>query len=203
MKRWANLAIGALCLIGVAACSHIEGYLDIVKDKGMSEEYLQFLDRWTRSKFIYSQFDTQAHIIATLRSPEFNQAYLNEYARIYQLSGEERKNHEAMRAASEFTEFIFYAYIPDRTENDFDRRGSIWSIFLVNSKGEKISPVEVRRVDPLTPVVTGFFTYIKPYYGTCYWLRFPPLEKIGGIDGSLKLVFASVVGKVELEFAGR
>ena len=203
MKRWVNLVIGALCLIGVAACSHIEGYLDIVKDKGMSVEYLQILDRWTRSKIIYSQFDTQANIIATLRSPEFNKAYLNEYARIYQLSADELKNYEAMRAASEFTEFIFYAHIPERSENDFDRRGSIWSIFLLNSKGEKITPVEVRRVDPVTPVVTGFFTYIKPYYGICYWLRFPPLEKIDGGNGPLKLVFASVIGKVELEFAGR
>lgn len=203
MKRSVNLVIGAFCLMGVAACSHLDGYLDIVKDKGMSDGYLQALDRWTRSKIIYSQFDTQAHISATLRSPEFNRAYLDEYARIYQFSGEERKKHEAMRAASEFTEFIFYAYIPDRMENDFDRRGSIWSIFLVNAIGEKITPVEVRRVDPVTPVVTNFFNYIKPYYGVCYWLRFPPLEKIGGVDAPLKLVFASVIGKVELEFAGR
>ena len=43
-------------------------------------------------------------------------------------------------AASEFTEFILYAYIPNRAENDFDRRGSIWSIFLINEKGEKIAP---------------------------------------------------------------
>lgn len=203
MKRWANLVIGAFCMIGVAGCSHFEGYLDIVKDKGMSEEYLHALAHWTRSKIIYSQFDTQAHISATLRSPEFNRAYHQEYARIYQFSGDERKNHEAMRAASEFTEFIFYAYIPERTENDFDRRGSIWSIFLVNGKGEKIMPVEVRRVDPVTPVVTGFFPYIKTYYGMSYWLRFPPLENIGGSDAPLKLVFASVIGKVELEFAGR
>jgi len=203
MKRWVNLAIGAFCLIGVAACSHLDGYLDIVKDKGVSEEYLKVLGRWTRSKVIYSQFDTQAQISATLRSPEFNRAYLQEYARIYQLSGDERKNYEAMRAASEFTEFIFYAYIPDKTENDFDRRGSIWSIFLVNGKGEKITPVEVRRVDPVTPVETVFFPYIKTYYGICYWLRFPPLEKIGGVEGPLRLVFTSVIGKVELEFAGR
>lgn len=203
MKRWLCPTIGALCLIVVSACSHLDGYLDIVRDKGMSKEYLQVLDRWTRSKTIYSQFDTQAHIIATLRSPEFNQAYLREYARIYQFSGDELKKYESMHAASEFTEFIFYAYIPDRTENDFDRRGSIWSIFLLNARGEKITPVEVRRVDPITPVVTGFFTYIKPYYGICYWLRFPPLEKIGGADDSLKLVFASVIGKAELEFVGR
>jgi hypothetical protein len=203
MKRWVNIVIGALCLTGIAACSHIEGYLDIAKDKGMSEEYLQVLGRWTRSKIIYSQFDTQAHISATLRSPEFNRAYRKEYARIYQFSGDELKNHEAMQVASEFTEFVFYAYIPDRTENDFDRRGSIWSIFLVNGRGEKIMPVEVRRVDPVTPVVTGFFTYIKPYYGISYWLRFPPLEKIGEVGAPLKLVFAGVIGKIELEFPGQ
>ena len=46
-----------------------------------------------------------------------------------------------------------------------DRRGSIWSIFLINGKGEKIAPAEVRRIDPVTPVVTEFFPYGNPYYG--------------------------------------
>jgi len=76
--------------------NHIRA-LDIAKDKGMSEQYLQVLTRWTREKIIYSQFDTQAHISATLRSPEFNRAYLQEYARLYELSGDELKNYETVK----------------------------------------------------------------------------------------------------------
>jgi hypothetical protein len=205
MKRWVHLVIGALCLIVVAACSHVQGYLDIMKEKGISEEYLQVLKEWTRSRVIHSQFETKAHISATLRSPEFNQAYHQEYARIYQLSGDERKKWEERLSASESEsmEFIFYAYIPDKTENDFDRRGSIWSVFLINGRGEKIRPVEMRRIEPLTSVVTEFYPYINPYYGIPYMLRFPPQPKTGRGEGLLKLVFTSVIAKVELEFEGQ
>jgi hypothetical protein len=205
MKRWGRLVIGAFCLICIVACSHVQGYLDIAKDKGMSKTYLQVLQQWTRSQILYSQFETKAHISVTLRSPEFNRAYLQEYTRIYQLSADERKKREVMQAAalSEFTEFIFYAYIPNRVENDFDRRESIWSIFLINDKGEKLAPAEVRRIEPVTPVVTEFFPYINPYYGIAYWLRFSQPMKNGLGDGPLKLVFASVIGKIELEFEGQ
>ena len=200
MKQWGRLLIGVLCMIGIAACSPVQGYLEIAKEKGMSEAYLQALQRWTRSQKAYSQFETKAHIEATLRSRDFNRSYLDEYSRIYQLNADERKKMEETQAASELTEFIFYAYIPNKAENDFDRQGSIWSIFLVNSKGEKIPPVEVRRIDPVTPVVTEFFPYINPYYGVAYRLRFSQPPKDGQGVGRLKLVFASVVGKVELEF---
>jgi hypothetical protein len=205
MKRWGSLVIGTLSLIGIAACSHVQGYLDIAQENGISEKYLQVLQQWTRSQILYSQFETKAHISVTLRSPEFNGAYLQEYTRIYQLSDDERKKREEMQAAaaSEFMEFIFYAYIPNRTENDFDRRGSIWSIFMINGKGEKIAPAEVRRIDPVTAVVTEFFPYVNPYYGIAYWLRFSQPQKNDRGDGPMKLVFTSVSGKVELEFRGK
>ena len=61
----------------------------------------------------------------------------------------------------------------------------------------------MRRIDPVTPVMTEFFPYINPYYGIAYWLRFSQLQKNSLGDGPLKLVFASVIGKVELEFPGQ
>jgi len=205
MKRQSRLVIVLLCLIWIAACSHVQGYLDIAKVKGMSGAYLQALKYWTRSQTVYSQFETKVHIEATLRSPEFNSAYLQEYSRIYQLSSDEQKRWEEMRAveASESTEFIFYAYIPNKIENDFDRRGSIWSIFLINKKGERIKPSEVRRIEPITTVVTEFFPYGNPHYGIFYRLCFSHHERTGRIDGPLRLVFNSVNGKVELEFEGQ
>jgi len=205
MNQWGRFVSVVLCLIGIAACSHVQEYLDIAKAKGMSQTYLQALKYWTRSQVAYSQFETKVHIEATLRSPEFNRAYSQEYGRIYPLTAEEQKRQEAMRtaSASEFTEFIFYAYIPNRAENDFDRSGSIWSILLVNGKNEQIKPWEVRRIDPVTPVVTEFFPYGNPYYGIFYRLRFLQQDRGSRIDGPLKLVFSSVIGRVELEFEGQ
>lgn len=201
MKRWIVHFISACCLIGTAGCGHLESYLEIAREKGMSGEYLAVLNEWTRSQVIYSQFETQAHLNATYQSPEFNRAYLDEYARIYRLQEKEKKKQENVRLAAEFTEFIFYASLPEKTSNDFDRRGSIWTIFLVNGKGERIDPWEVRRIDPVTPVITKFFPYVNPYHGMVYRLRFHPVRKNGA--DSLTLVFTGVLGTAELKFVKR
>jgi hypothetical protein len=205
MKRCVLILIVGVFLLMAAGCSHLEGYLDIVREKGMTAEYQTVLKKWTRSQIIYSQFETQAHISATYQSPEFNRAYLNEYFRIYHLKDRERETREDIRKGiiSDFAEFIFYAYIPEKTSNDFDRRESIWTVFLVNEKGDRIDPVELRRIDPITPVITEFFPYINPHYGVSYRLRFPSLNTSGGDFRTLKLVFASVIGEVELRFEGR
>jgi hypothetical protein len=205
MKRSVLLLIGCVCLIMAAGCSYLEGYLDIVREKGMSGEYLKTLTKWTRSQVIYSQFETKAHINATYLSPEFIRTYLDEYSRIYHLrEGEGNKREDILKGmASDFTEFIFYAYIPEKTSNDFDKRGSIWTVFLINENGERIDPMELSRIDPITPVFTEFFPYIHPHYGITYRLRFPLLNHSRGDVGTLKLVFAGVIGEVELKFEGR
>jgi hypothetical protein len=169
----------------------------------MSGEYLAVLNEWTRSKVIYAEFETQAHISATYQSLEFNRAYFDEYSRIYQLDEKERKKKEDIQKGpnADLTEFIFYASIPEKTSNDFDRRGSIWTIFLVNGKGERIDPREVRRIDPVTPLITKFFPYVNPYHGMVYRLRF---NSVGKSEADhMKLVFTSVLGKAELIFVNK
>lgn len=205
MKKGFCRMIAVLSLFAAAGCTHLDGYLDIAKEKGMSAEYRAVLAQWTRSQIVYSQFETRVRISATFRGPEFREAQLKEYARLYHLSeGEKKKRAEIQAAAAaDLAEFLFYAYLPEKAHNDFDRRGSIWSVFLVGKNGERIEPVEVRRIDPLTPLVTEFFPYVNPHYGVAYHLRFPALAARDAGGAPLKLVAASVIGKVELEFGGR
>jgi hypothetical protein len=202
MKRWiVGFWIG-ISLLGTAGCSHVQDYLEISQGRGMSREYLATLDKWTRSQIVYSEFETRAHISATYRSPEFKRAYLSEYTRIYRLREGERRTREQVlaEATGEETEFILYAYVPEKASNDFDRRSSIWSIFLVTGNGERLDPLEVRRIDPITPLNTEFFPYIHPYYGISYLLRFPPLKPRSAQEETMKLVFASVIAEVTLDF---
>ncbi len=204
MRRWLLCLIAGASLIAAAGCGQLHDYRDIFRERGMSGEYLSALNRWSRSQIVYSQLETQAHIRATYRSPEFNRAYLAEYASIYPASpGDREGKGEIPAAAAGFTEFICYAYIPEKSSNDFDRRGSIWSIFLIDGGGERIDPVEIKRIEPVTAVTTEFFPYINPYYGNSYRLRFPPRKGSGTADGPLRLVFASVIARVELEFEAR
>jgi hypothetical protein len=175
----------------------------MAEEKGISNAYLMELQKWTRSQIVYSQFETRVHISATYKSPSFNKAYLDEYGRLYEPSSEQRQQKESAQSvlASEFTEFFIYAYIPDMDSNDIDKPTSIWSVYLVDGKGQRINPIDIRRFKKITPVMEAFFPYLNPYYGVLYSIKFPPLA---GVDTNgpvhFKLYFQSVLGKVELNW---
>ncbi|MFA4917206.1 MAG: hypothetical protein WC560_11140 [Syntrophales bacterium] len=201
----AILVVFFACCIG---CSHVENYYnDIVKEKGISKEYIDVLNKWTRSETVYSQFETKVHISATYKVTEFNNAYLNEYARIYHLTDAEKKirNDMQMGLASYFTEFLFYASTPENQSNDFSGQDSIWTIFVLDENGNRIDPAEVRKIEKITSLITVFYPYFNQYYGMFYSLKFPSMagldRKSGDIQGKqIKLVFVSVLGRVELEW---
>ena len=189
------------------ACTHVTDYVSIARQKGgLSEAYLIALEGWTRSQTVYSEFETKVKIAATWKSAAFNGAYLEEYARIYNLRQEERKVRENVQAdlAGDFTEFFFYAYTPEKSENDFDKQRSIWTVFLKDGKGNRIDPVEIRRIEKVTPLIEVFYPYVHQYYGNCYSLKFQGLRGVGNGDEKgllpVTLVFTGVVGRVELKW---
>jgi len=181
------------------ACSQIKEYADIAKGKNISKKYQVALKRWTRDKTVHSQFETMVHIVATYKSREFNKAYLSEYSKIYLLTDSEKEAKARLYEdlASDYTEFLFYAYIPEKNSNDFSQADSIWKIFLSDGKGHRIYPIEVRKIKKITPVTLKFFPYVNPHYGMLYSLKFYP-SLLSLETRRLKLVFASVLGKVEL-----
>ena len=193
-----------ILILSIAGCSHVESYLDVAKDKGISRKYLDVLDRWTRKGTLYSQFETKVQISATCKSEAFNAAYIEEYARIYYLTDGERKRMDDLQAgfARDFTEFFFYASMSQKEANDFDNRNSSWSIFLIDEKGNRIKPLDVRKIEKIAPVMEEFFPYINKYYGSLYSLKFPPAAGDGktGADTprQMKLVIAGVMGTMEL-----
>ena len=198
MKRWPLVLIG-LCMLVFGGCSslkgYMEGYIEIGKERGMSEEYLNSLQRWTRDQTAYSEFETRFYISATYKSEAFNQAFSKEQARLLLLNKEEKERREGIQrqAATDFTEIFFYAYTAERSANDFGERNSTWRVFLLDSAGRQIDPLEIRKVDKITPALESFFPYINKYYGFCYNVKFP---RQSGQD--LRLVFTSHLGKIAL-----
>ncbi len=193
-------SIVLILLVSVQGCSYIGEYVEISKNESVSRQYLDVLNRWTREKTLYSQFETRAYISTTKKSREFNKAYLSEYARIYLVSDRERKTKEQLLVdqSSQYTEFMFYAYTPEKESNDFSNANSIWKIFLINKRGERLEPVDIRKITEVTPVIRELFPYVNPYYGSFYSIRFPREE--GRSDGSdtCRLIFAGILGRAEL-----
>jgi hypothetical protein len=198
MNKLIKLAAMIICL-SVTSCSYVENYFDVAKDKGVSKVYIEDLNTWTRKDAVYSQFETNVMISTTYKSNAFNRAYLNEYARIYNLTDVEMKRREEMLFGfpSTSTEFLFYASMVNKDANDFDKANSIWKIFLIDEKGNKVEPLEIRKIEKISAIMEGFFPYINKYYGTSYNLKFPPIVSEAEAMPRMRLVFTSVMGRVE------
>jgi hypothetical protein len=189
-----------------AGCSTLNEYANMARDEGIpSKAYLETLNHWTRDRIVYSEFETKTRIAATLRSPEFVEAYQKEYARIY-APGTPEANQAAdlqVRGSAEFLEFYFYAYVPDRDNNDFAKANSIWKIYRVDGNGQMVKPVDLREITKVTPVIEQFFPYVNRYHGKFYSVRFPAANlgpTQGGKPEPIRLVFTSVLARVELEW---
>jgi len=193
-------------LAGSFGCTYVQEYIEIARGDAVSGKYFDTLNRYTREKTLYSEFETRIRIVATWKSRAFTDAYLSEYARIYLLTSvarEERRNILS-GASSDFREFLFYAYVPDRESNDFSKADSIWKIFSTDEGGARVDPVEIRELK-VGPLVTKFFPYVKPY-GKVYSVKFPTVPRSDEGDTIVQnrptLVFTGVLGKVELKWNG-
>jgi len=202
MNKCRNACVVLLVFV-LLGCSQINGYVDIARDRGLSKEYSKALNKWTRSETVYSQFETRIHVTATYRSQEFNIAYLKEYERIYPAAVEEKGPPAPAISDPEGREFILYIYTPEKDSNDFDKQNSIWKIFLIDDRENRIELIDVRRIRKITPVIESFFPYVNQYYGVTYRIRFPASLQGTETNGDalkkpLRLMITGVLGKLEL-----
>ncbi len=190
-----------LVLVALCGCGEVKEYVRMAEGQDLSPEYQTALNAWTREKTVYSQFETRLHVTATLKSDEFRKAYAREYGRRHDLDPDVVREREeaAGNVAQDFLEVAMYAYTPEREDNDFERARSIWTVFLVDAKGKKTTPLEIRRVDPITAATLAFYPYIGRYHGVFYSLKFPPRSPEA--SARLKLILTSVRGRAELDWA--
>jgi len=189
-------------LVGIFGCSYVKEYIEIADNDTISGEYFNVLNKCTREKTLYSEFETSIRVVATWKNREFMDAYLSEYSRLYLLTDADKEQRREILSdtSSGLREFLFYAYIPDRDTNDFSKPDSIWRVFSSGKGGEMLEPLDIREIDS-TPLVTKFFPYVKPY-GKFYSVKFPKLLSSGKGDVAVEdvpeLVFTGVLGKIEL-----
>ena len=210
-------------LTGLFGCAHVQEYVDMARSDSLSAEYVEALNAYTQEKTVYSEFETRIRLVATWKSREFRDAYRSEYARLYDLTasaGDERKgilagsssterqgssSTERQGSSSELSEFLFYAYVPDRESNDFSKAESLWKVFCSHEGGQRMEPLEIREIEA-TPLVTKFFPYVKSY-GKFYSVQFPlesPFKRKDGLDQTgPTLVVTGIPGKVELKWNGK
>ncbi len=204
MKRWCWLTLALILVVTVGGCSAVKetvaDYVHIARERGLSHAYLESLQQWSREQTAYSQFETRFHISATYKSSAFREAFLTEQARLLVLSPEAQEKWKAQERehTADVTEFFFYAYTADRKANDFGERHTHWRVFLLDEAGRQVEPLEVRRINPVTPLMETFYPYVNPHFGFCYSVKFPRQA-----SDTLTLVFAGHLGRMDLTWPAR
>jgi len=208
-RRLTCLLIMAVLLVlsGCQGCGSMASVERFRKssDPYQGSPYQVALSQWTREARIYQGLDVKLIASATYKSPAFRQAYIAEYARAYALTDARKtrleKDHQA--AAGMFNDFILAAYVPEKDWDNFSRRDSAWSMFIITGSGKQVLPVEIRKIKKPDTVFTHFFPYATPWK-SIYLVRFP-MQVTGtrepvindDADGT-KLVITSVLGKTEM-----
>ena len=179
--------------------------LEASSDPYQGSNYKAVVMKWTSEASIYRGLALELMSSATFKSPEFREAYANEYARTYKLSREEKEKliKDQKEASLIYNDFIMAAYVPDKKWNDFNKKDSIWEIHLNAGNGKKIKPLEIRKIKKIDAKLTHFFPYINTWQ-SIYLVRFPvklPGTNKNIIDdtcSNIKIVITSVLGTTEM-----
>jgi len=168
-------------------------------------QYKAALTDWSREARIYRGLGVELIATATFKSSKFRDAYSNEYARAYKLTGSEKTKllEDQKNAALAYNDFLLAAYVPDKKLDDFHKKDSIWKIYLTVGKGGLLKPLEIRKIKKVDAVTTHFFPYITPWKSV-YLVRFPATSPEAGkavIDSGaehIKLIITGVLGSAEM-----
>ena len=174
-------------------------------DPYQGSAYKAVLMKWTREAPIYRGLDLELMASVTFKSPEFRDAYANEYARTYKLGRKEKEKliKDQKEASLTYNDFIMAAYVPDKEWNDFNKKNSIWKIYLNAGNEKKIIPLEIRKIKKIDAVIIHFFPYINTWesiYLVRFPVKFPKTDKniIDDTCSNIKIVITSVLGTTEM-----
>ena len=201
--RGIPLAVGLI--VAVIGCGPV-GYLMQSTKSYRTLDYHRAFERWTREARIYRGFDVELIVSVTFKSSDYRRAYAQEYAKTYLLSDKDELKFEKdqLAAAEEFHDFVMATFIPDDKWNDFEKKDSIWKIYLTNDKNKRISPVEIKKLKRTDPTIAQFFPYVSPWrevYALRFPVKIPPEQRedfIGPDTRSMTLTITGVRGRCDM-----
>lgn len=198
-RRGGRVFSAVLCLLALSAIF----FQGCAKGPAPEPPYHKVLDRWSGGVRLHEKLESRLYLNATYKSEEFRRAYIRKYGESYAL-GPERE--EALLAreleqAEKYNEVFFTAYTPDSAVNDFDRRDSVWQVYLEDGSGNRARPISISRVEGTEAFIREFFPYFD-LWSRAYSVQFPRYSEEGtelpGADGTLKLVVTGVMGRGEI-----
>ena len=169
-------AIWLLILLMLLGCQGLAQIDNAAKsaDPYKGSDYPSVSDKWSREARIYRGLDVELIAAATFKSAEFREAYADEYARVFLLTETEKNKlvHDQQAAAAVYHDFLMAAFIPNKKWNDFDKKDSVWKVYLALDGQRQLEALEIRRVKRVNAEISHFYPFITPWKFV-YRIRFP------------------------------
>lgn len=165
-------------------------------------DYPATREAWTRTGKLVQDIGTVLEGWATLKGPEFRQAYVAKYAAVYALSDSEREGltkAQILAAQSTYEIHLIAQSTSDRW-NDLERRTSPWRVSLVDGTGAELGPTSI-KVEKFPELYERNFFPDRTPFSRSYTLKFARPEGsdafVGPSSGRLILRISSPQGHVE------
>jgi hypothetical protein len=172
------LAAAALAVVAIAGCASSPKGPPVSMAQPATQpeasKYVDLLKRWTRHGNLIQDFDTAMDIDATFHSPEFQEVYASEWARVYKLDPPEAARVRAQLLASVAENYeLFAATATHKFElNDLASSKTVWRVTLRNDQGGEVLPSEVRLAREQPELLTAFYPYWT-VFSRGWRIRFP------------------------------
>jgi hypothetical protein len=170
------------------------------------EDYDRVRIGWTRHDLIVRDVGTVLEVWAIFKSPEFRQAYVEEYAAAYGLNPDERRDllKAQLEAARTSYEFHVVAQSTQWKWNNLEHRDSVWKIALADGAGNEIVPTQI-SFERLPELYEMRFFPQKTDFSRTYTVRFPRESGgkfAGASTGQLKLRVSGPMGSAVATWQG-
>lgn len=197
----------ASCLLLLASCLVFTGCASKQAATKPPLGYFDILPQWTKSQKVIDNLDSKLFIYATYKSWPLREAYVDEYAKRYQMDDAQKQKirNEEKDLDERLNEFFIAVYTPDERWNDFNTSESIWKIYLEDEKKGRVAPIKIVKVDVKSPLIREFYPYLD-LWSSGYIIKFPKYmiggkEPFPGKDTNyFKLIVTGVVGSAELKW---
>jgi hypothetical protein len=174
------------------------------EEQQITHAYNDALGHWTKSAHDYAQFETQLIVTATLKEPEFLEAYVRKWAWDTRMPADQQAKFrvEKLQAEEKFIDLLLVIYVPDKSLSDtLDQKNSPWGVYLLNDTGQRVAAEQIERELDEDHTLALYFPYYN-VWSSAFHVRFPReqagLPVIGANTRRVTLQLTSAFGTCEM-----
>jgi hypothetical protein len=191
----------AAALLGCASSAKPVDFSETIRDYRPSD-YAAVYRNWTRyGKLVGIDVGTIIEAWATYKSWDFRQAYVANYASIYDLSDSDRETLKRAQLEASRSNFEFHVAVQMTNDkwNDLERKSSPWRVTLLDGAGAELGPTI--RIAKLPEIYESEFFPNRTEFTRIYQISFAVPNSgapfAGAASGRLTLRIASPAGRIE------